>query len=149
MTLAIITHLGPSGTYSEQAALFYLHWLQQHQGIEANLSPYSTISQALQAVATKTAQLAVVPIENSIEGSVSMTLDKLWQLESLQIQLALVLPISNTLISCATSLESIQTVYSHPQPLAQCRGWLERFLPNANLIPTNSTTERYKDYEKK
>ncbi|AFZ57932.1 prephenate dehydratase [Anabaena cylindrica FACHB-243] len=141
MNLAMIAHLGPPGTYSEQAAFFYLNWLQKNQGIEANLSPYATIAQSLQAVATGASQLAVVPVENSIEGSVSMTLDQLWQLESLKIQLALILPISHTLISCATSLESVQTVYSHPQALAQCQGWLAQCLPNVNLIPTNSTTD--------
>ncbi|MGM3307299.1 prephenate dehydratase [Anabaena sp. WFMT] len=141
MNLAMIAHLGPPGTYSEQAAFFYLNWLQKNQGIEANLSPYATIAQSLQAVATGASQLAVVPVENSIEGSVSMTLDQLWQLDSLKIKLALILPISHTLISCATSLESIQTVYSHPQALAQCQRWLAQCLPNVNLIPTNSTTE--------
>ncbi|MEA5620239.1 prephenate dehydratase [Cronbergia sp. UHCC 0137] len=139
MNLAI-AHLGPPGTYAEQAAFFYLNWLK-NQGIEANLSPYPTIAQSLQAVATQQADLAVVPVENSIEGSVTMTMDTLWQLENLRIQLALVLPISHTLISYAPNLDNIQTVYSHPQALAQCQGWLGEFLPNVNLIPSNSTTE--------
>lgn len=136
-----IAHLGPPGTYAEQAAFFYLNWLKKTPRVEASLCSYPTIAQSLQAVATNQAQLAVVPVENSIEGSVSMTMDTLWQLETLQIQLALVLPISHTLISCADSLERIQTVYSHPQALAQCQGWLGQFLPNVNLIPSNSTAE--------
>jgi prephenate dehydratase len=136
-----IAHLGPSGTYTEQAAFFYLNWLKKHQGIEATLCPYPTIAKSLQAVTAKQAQLAVVPVENSIEGSVSMTMDTLWQLDSLQIQLALVLPINHTLISCAPRLDSIETIYSHPQALAQCQGWLAKFLPNANLIPSNSNAE--------
>lgn len=105
------------------------------------LCPYPSNAQTLRAVAKKEVQLAVVPVENSIEGSVTMTLDTMWQLDSLQIQLALVMPISHTLISCAQSLEDIKTVYSHPQALAQCQVWLERFLPNVVLIPMNSTTE--------
>ncbi|WP_177176102.1 prephenate dehydratase [Trichormus sp. NMC-1] len=136
-----IAHLGPPGTYAEQAAFFYLNWLKKTQAVKATLCAYPTIAQSLQAVATQQAQLAVVPVENSIEGSVTMTMDTLWQLETLQIQLALVLPISHTLISCADNLESIETVYSHPQALAQCQGWLRQFLPNVNLIPSNSTTE--------
>ena len=136
-----IAHLGPQGTYTEQAAFFYLNWLNTHQGISASLCPYSTITQSLQAVAEKQTQLAVVPVENSIEGSVNMTLDSLWQLEILKIQLALVLPIQHTLVSCATSLDTIKTVYSHPQALGQCQKWLSQFLPNVNLIPINSTTE--------
>ncbi|KAB8333323.1 prephenate dehydratase [Scytonema tolypothrichoides VB-61278] len=136
-----IAHLGPIGTYTEQAALFYLNWLTKSTGVEAMLCPYPSNAQTLRAVAQKQAQLAVVPVENSIEGSVTMTLDTLWQLDSLQVQLALVMPISHTLISCAQSLENIKTVYSHPQALAQCQLWLERFLPNVTLIPMNSNTE--------
>lgn len=136
-----IAHLGPPGTYAEQAALFYLNWLAKNKGIEANLCPYPSIAQSLQAVAQGNAQLAVVPVENSIEGSVTMTLDSLWQLETLRIQMALVMPIAHALISGASSLDNIKTVYSHPQPLGQCQRWLEKFLPNVQLIPTNSTTE--------
>ncbi|MCV3216785.1 prephenate dehydratase [Plectonema radiosum NIES-515] len=136
-----IAHLGPPGTYAEQAALFYLNWLEKNKGIEANLCPYPSIAQSLQAVVQGNAQLAVVPVENSIEGSVTMTLDSLWQLETLRIQLALVMPIAHALISAASSLDNIRTVYSHPQALAQCQRWLEKFLPNVQLIPTNSTTE--------
>jgi prephenate dehydratase len=140
MTISI-AHLGPPGTYTEQAAVFYVNWLSKNTGTEAILCPYPSISQSLQAVADGQAQLAVVPVENSIEGSVTMTLDTLWQLDTLQIQLALVLPIVHTLISCATSLDNIKTVYSHPQALAQCQGWLQRFLPTVEIIANNSTTE--------
>lgn len=140
MTLSI-AHLGPPGTYTEQAALLYLNWLTKTTGVEAILCPYPSIAQTLRTVDKGQAKLAVVPVENSIEGSVTMTLDTLWQLDSLQIQLALVMPIAHTLISCAQSLEEIKTVYSHPQALAQCQGSLERLLPNVQLIPTNSTTE--------
>lgn len=138
---AAIAYLGPPGTYSEQAASFYLNWLKSNQEIEATLSPYPTIAKSLQAVATEQADIAVVPVENSIEGSVSMTMDSLWQLDSLRIKLALVLPINHALISCANQLENIKTVYSHPQALAQCQSWLAKFLPHANLIARNSTTE--------
>ncbi|MBD2196091.1 MULTISPECIES: prephenate dehydratase [Calothrix] len=143
MTLSI-AHLGPPGTYAEQAAVIYANWLKQNTGIEATLCPYPSIAQSLQAVAQGNTQLTVVPVENSIEGSVTMTMDALWMLDSLRIQLALILPITHTLISCATSLDEIKTVYSHPQALAQCQGWLEQFLPNVQLIPSNSTTEALK-----
>lgn len=140
MTLSI-AHLGPVGTYAEQAAVFYLNWLTKNQGVEGILCPYPSIAQSLQAVVQGQAQLAVVPVENSIEGSVTMTMDTLWQLDSLRIQLALVMPIAHKLISSASSLDAIKTVYSHPQALAQCQGWLGQFLPNVQLIPSNSTTE--------
>ncbi len=140
MTLQI-AHLGPPGTYAEQAAFYYLNWLAKNTGVKATLRPYPTISQSLQAVAMHETELVVVPVENSLEGSVTMTMDALWQLDDLQIQLALVMPINHTLISCATNLNQIQTVYSHPQALAQCQGWLEQFLPTVQLIPSNATTE--------
>lgn len=135
-----IAHLGPSGTYAEAAALAYANWLSQ-MGQEALLCPYPSIAQSLRATAQGQAHLAVVPVENSIEGSVAMTLDTLWQLDTLQIQQALVLPISHALLSGAEDLAAIRTVYSHPQAIAQCQGWLERFLPSVQLIACNSTTE--------
>lgn len=146
MTISI-AHLGPPGTYAEQAALAYMNWVRQETGQEAILCPYPSIAQTLRAVAQGQVDLAVVPVENSIEGSVAIALDMLWQLDTLQIQLALVLPISHALLSRAQTKEHIQTVYSHPQALAQCQGWLERFLPAAQLIPTNSTTEALQQLE--
>lgn len=146
MTLAI-AHLGPPGTYTEQATIFYVNWLRQNTGVAGILRPYPSIAQSLQAVAQGDVQLAVVPVENSLEGSVTMTMDALWQLDSLRIQLALVMPITHMLISCATSLEEIKTVYSHPQALAQCQGWLGEFLPTVQIIPSNSTTEALQQLE--
>ncbi|MBF2015597.1 MAG: prephenate dehydratase [Rivularia sp. T60_A2020_040] len=136
-----IAHLGPLGTYAEQAALYYVSWLTKTTNTEAYLRPYPSIFQTLDSVANSQADLAVVPVENSIQGGVTVTLDTLWQLDNLQIQLALVMPITHALISCSQDLDSIETVYSHPQALAQCQKWLDKFLPNVQLIPSNSTTE--------
>lgn len=142
-----IAHLGPSGTYAEAAALVYSNWLMQNFHQKSLLCPYASIAQTLNAVAAKQADLAIVPVENSIEGSVTMTLDTLWILDDLQIQRALILPISHALMSHANEVESIQTIYSHPQALAQCQAWLERYRPNVQLIPTNSTTEALQNLE--
>lgn len=136
-----IAHLGPPGTYAEAAALAYVRTRAKDMRGQALLCPYPSITQTLHAVAQGQVHLAVVPVENSIEGSVVVTLDTLWQLDRLQIQQALVLPIRHALLSRALTLETIQTVYSHPQALAQCQGWLEKFLPSVQLVPTNSTTE--------
>jgi prephenate dehydratase len=136
-----IAHLGPVGTNAETAALAYRNWLTEVKKQEAILCPCPSIAQTLRAVSTGETDLAVVPIENSIEGSVAVTLDMFWELEGLQIQEALILPIVHALISRSASLETITTVYSHPQALGQCQKWLEKFLPQAQLIPTNSTTE--------
>jgi prephenate dehydratase len=140
MTLSI-AHLGPSGTNAETATLQYANWLAQKSKQNPILCPYPSIARTLQAVAQEKVDLAVVPVENSIEGSVTITLDTLWQLDSLKIQQELVLPIEHALLSQATSLETIYTIYSHPQALAQCQRWLEKFLPQAELVPTNSTTD--------
>ncbi|AFY67308.1 prephenate dehydratase [Geitlerinema sp. PCC 7407] len=136
-----IAHLGPTGTYTETAALLLANWLNKKQETLPLLCPYPSIAQTLQAVAQGKANLAVVPVENSIEGSVTMTLDTLWQLDNLRIQQAIDLPIVHAFLSHSKTLSTIQTVYSHPQALAQCQGWLEKHLPQVQLIPTRSTTE--------
>lgn len=136
-----IAYLGPSGTYAEAAALAYIRTFTTDMQRSSLLCPYPSITQTLHAVAQEQVNLAVVPVENSIGGTVAVTLDTLWQLDTLQIQQALVLPIRHALLSRASTVEAIRTVYSHPQALAQCQGWLEKFLPSVQLIPTNSTTE--------
>ncbi len=139
MTISI-AHLGPAGTNAETAAVAFTNKLSQ-LGQKSFLCPYPSIAQTLWAVSQGEVNLAVVPVENSIEGSVTITLDTLWQLDILEIQTALVLPISHGLISLASSFEEIKTVYSHPQALAQCHDWLEKFLPQVKRIAANSTTE--------
>lgn len=136
-----IAYLGPAGTYAETAALHWARLLNELTGQTADLCPYPSILQALQATAQAVTGFSVVPVENSIEGSVTTTLDTLWTLPELQIHHALVLPISHALISQMPEVEAIQTIYSHPQALAQCQMWLEQHLPNVKLIPTRSTAE--------
>lgn len=138
-----ISHLGPTGTYSEAAAIAVERSLQA-LGEETLLCACPSIARAISTAAEGGAQLAVVPVENSLEGTVTITLDTLWQLDKLQIQQAYVLPISHALLSLASNLSEIKTVYSHPQALAQCHGWLQNFGPEVQLIPTNSTTEALK-----
>jgi prephenate dehydratase len=134
-----IAHLGPTGTYTEAAALAYAQ--TELRGADFCLQPYPQIASTLMAVATHDATLAIVPVENSIEGGVTMTADTIWHLAAtLQIQQAIVLPIRHALISIATDLDQIDTVYSHPQALSQCQEWLQQHLPNAVRIPEHSTT---------
>jgi prephenate dehydratase len=144
-----IAHLGPAGTYAEMAALAYIdqHLADQNlagqhlPAAAALLCPYANIAQTIHAVANGSSDLGVVPVENSIEGSVTVTLDTIWQLEGLTIHEAIILPISHGLVTRATDLTKVQVVYSHPQALAQCQLWLAEFLPQAQLIPTPSTTD--------
>jgi prephenate dehydratase len=137
-----IAYLGPTGTYTELAALTYC---QLHNLSDRQLCAYPTIPQAFKSVATGEVEKAIVPVENSTQGSVTMTLDSIWQWDRLQIQQALVLPVNHALISYAQTLDQVQAVYSHPQSLAQCQNWLEQFLPQAQLIAVNSNTEKMED----
>lgn len=136
-----LAYLGPTGTNSETAALAYADWLSRHDRLQATLCPYPSIALALQSVVKGLADRAVVPIENSIEGSVTVVLDTLWQTTNLQVHQELTLPISHGLLSFASSLEQLKTVYSHPQAIAQCQKWLEEYLPQVQLTPMKSTTE--------
>jgi prephenate dehydratase len=140
-----IAHLGPVGTYAEQAALAYAQWwsAQTRQALP-KLIPLPSIAQTLYEVAEGRVDVAIAPIENSIEGSVTTTLDTLWQVDNLKIRQAIVLPITHVLVAQAETLDAIAQVYSHPQALGQCRRWLHETLPNVELIPTNSTTEALK-----
>ena len=108
-----VAYLGPPGTYAEAAAIAYTNKLAEKIGQKALLAPYPSIPQTLRALAQGLAHLAVVPVENSVEGSVSSTLDTLWHLATLQIQHALVLPISHALISCAKSFCTNLYAHSH------------------------------------
>lgn len=139
-----IAHLGPAGTYAEAATLAYDRWRQMQGQPASQLIPYGSIPQTLSALASGDVDLAVVPVENSIEGGVTVTLDMLWQLDQLKLQDALVLPIEHALIA-VSSVAQIQRVYSHPQALAQCQQWLERHLPHTQRLAANSTAEALQD----
>jgi len=142
MTLSI-AHLGPKGTFSDFAAASYADTITpKGKATQApQLKAYPTIASAIKATEQGKTDLCVVPIENSINGGVTMTLDTLWDIETLQIQQALTLPIQQALISKAKNLGALKTVYSHPQALAQCRDWLAGNVPHVELVPTSSTTE--------
>ncbi|MBU6228680.1 MAG: prephenate dehydratase [Cyanobacteria bacterium REEB459] len=139
--ITTIAYLGPEGTYSQLAALAYSIELEKGVGIVASLKSFPSIARSLQATAQGDTTLTLVPVENSIEGGVTPTLDTLWQLKQLRIHQAMVMPIDHSLLSYAPDLEAIKLVYSHPQALSQCQLWLEQKLPWATLVPTNSTAE--------
>jgi len=139
-----LAYLGPTGTNSETAALAYADWLSNHQQIDTTLNPYPSIAVAMQSVIEGKVDRAVVPIENSIEGSVTVVLDALWQSTNLYVQQELTIPIAHGLLSYAQSLAEVKTVYSHPQGLAQCQTWLAKHLPQAQLVTTKSTTDGIK-----
>ena len=91
-----------------------------------------TVFDALERVKLEKADMCVVPIENSFEGTVVATVDALAEFE-LQIASELTVPIRQSLIAnCGVTLSDVKTVYSHPQALAQCRGNLKKLLPRAS-----------------
>lgn len=139
-----LAYLGPTGTNSETAALAYADWLAREQRFKATLQPYPSIAVAMQSVVEGKVDRAVVPVENSLEGSVTVVLDSLWQTNNLHVHQELTIPIAHGLLSYAQSLEEIETVYSHPQGIAQCQKWLANNLPQAQLVSTKSTTEGIK-----
>ncbi len=136
-----IAYLGPEGTYSQLAALAYSHELEQQGQLSVELQAFPSIPKAMQATAAGLTTLTLVPVENSVEGGVTTTLDTLWRLSQLKIQHALVMPIRHVFLSYASSLANVRLVYSHPQALSQCQLWLEQQVPQASLVPTSSTTE--------
>ena len=125
-----VAYLGPEGTYSEEAA-------RRQCGTTCQFMPYDSIDDAVRAVEAGNSTIAVVPIENSTEGSVNRTLDLL-QNTSLHISGEVLLPIHHQLLSKASSLRGITAVSAHPQALAQCREWLTKHLPGVSLIAASS-----------
>ena len=132
-----VAYLGPKGTYAEKAAEMLAEFANYESPI---FVPCKGLHSVIKSIAYKNCDAAVVPIENSVEGGVTATLDALWKFSDLKISLAIVLPIKHALISSG-NLSDISEVLSHPQALAQCSQWLSENLPEAILLPTNSTSE--------
>lgn len=126
-----VAYLGPEGTFTQIAA-------RQLFGLQARYRECATIDAVFEAVSSKDATYGVVPVENSTEGAVTTTSDALIE-GDLKVRQEYVLPVAHCLLSRARSLSQITTVYSHPQALAQCRSWLQKHLPRAQVVQTTST----------
>lgn len=126
-----VAYLGPEGTFTQLAARHLF-------GLQARYRECATIDAVFEAVGSKDATYGVVPFENSTEGAVSMTSDALLE-GDLLIRQEYVLPVAHCLLSHAASLSQVTTVYSHPQALGQCRSWLAKHLPRAQVVQTTST----------
>lgn len=131
-----IAFLGPEGTYTQAAAL-------KHFGHAVETVPVTAISDVFQEVEAGNCHYGVVPVENSTEGVISHTLDMFLN-STLQICGEVTLRIHHNLLSTASDYANITTVYSHQQSLAQCRGWLDRYAPNAKRIAVSSNGEACK-----
>jgi len=128
----VIAYMGPEGTFSHQAACLKFGGL-------AELEAVRTISDVFAVVERGSAHLGVVPVENTTEGIVTQTFDAFVDSDVL-ICGEVLMRISVQLASKSGRIEDVQRVVSNPQPLAQCRQWLERNLPGAERLETASTT---------
>ncbi|MCF8069721.1 MAG: prephenate dehydratase [Desulfobacterales bacterium] len=126
-----IAFLGPEATFTHIAAM-------NHFGHSVTFSPQASIRDIFYEVEKGTFHYGVVPVENSIEGSVNYTLDLFFE-SGLKVCAEIYQSISHDLLSNETRLEDINTIYSHPHAFAQCRHWLRKNLPTVTLAECSST----------
>jgi chorismate mutase/prephenate dehydratase len=127
-----IAYLGPEGTWTHQAAI-------KKFGHSVDYAPQPNFADVFDQVARRKASYGVVPIENSTEGAVSHTLD-LFVDSPLHICSQILLRIENGLMA-SIPRDQIRTLYSHPQVFGQCREWILRNFPHADLVEVSSTTK--------
>ena len=127
-------YLGPAGTFAEAA-------LRTIPEVSAGVTvPQRTVPAAIAAVRAGEADACVVPLENSVEGSVASTLDELATGEPLQIVREVLLPVTfSLLVRPGTDAAAVKTVATHPHAEAQTRRWLRDHLPAAEVVFTGST----------
>lgn len=134
-----IGYLGPPGSFSEAAARSYL---EQANITTVDLVPCRSITDVLAGVGDATFHQGVVPVENSSEGAVAITLDYLAHEAQTPVTGEVVLTIEHHLLALpTTSLNQVSVVHSHPQALAQCRHRLGELLPQVYQQATTSTSE--------
>jgi chorismate mutase/prephenate dehydratase len=126
-----VAFLGPEGTFSHQAA-------SRQFGSQVDLVPVSTMRDVFTVTERGDAHFGVIPVENTIEGPITVTFDALVESE-LTVCSEIKLEIAEHLMSRTGRMEDIQKVASHPQPLAQCRNWLATHLQGIETIETTST----------
>jgi chorismate mutase/prephenate dehydratase len=124
-----VAYLGPEATFTHQAAI-------RRFGSSLHYSAQKTIADVFTDVSKNRADYGVVPVENSTEGVVTHTLDMFVD-SDLKIVAQIVLPVQHCLIS-RWKRSQIKKLYSHPQSLGQCRGWVQTNLPRAEIIETSS-----------
>ncbi len=128
-----VAFLGPVGTFSEQAAL-------QFFGSSIGRVPCVSIDEVFRATAAGTAEFGVVPVENSTEGVISRSLDLFLQ-SPLHVVGETSLLVRHNLLRTTPSLEGVEVVLAHPQALAQCQGWLNTRLADAERRAVSSNAE--------
>jgi len=126
-------YLGPEGTFSEMCAL-------KCRSSCDKIIPYETIRKVVEKVEQKEIERGIIPLENSQEGSVNLSLDLLLKKTSLKIIGEVIIPIEHYLMApSGISLDDIEEIYSHPQAIAQSRDFINQKLPKVDLNYTDST----------
>ncbi len=128
-----VAYLGPAGTFTHIALLEIF-------SDSVNTVPQKTVPDVFDEVERGVADFGVVPVENSSEGAVTYTLDELLD-SDLMIVSEKFLRITHSLVSLCDDVKRIKKLYSHPQPLGQCKTWLRNYLPNVEIIHVNSTSK--------
>jgi len=128
-----VGYLGPEGTFSEQA-------VRKHFGHSAHGLPLASIEEVFQEVEAGHADFGVVPVENSGQGTIQVTLD-MFLTSNLKICGEVELRVRQYLLSRTGQINDIERIYSHPQSFAQTKGWLRANLPKAELLPVSSNAE--------
>ena len=128
-----IGYLGPEGTFSQQAVL-------KHFGRSAHGLPLASIEEVFQEVESGNADFGVVPVENSGQGTIQITLD-MFLTSNLKICGEVELRVHQFLLSRTGHIEDIERIYAHPQSFAQTSSWLRRHLPKVEKIPVSSNAE--------
>src|SRR4051812_44484400 len=128
-----VAYLGPEGTFTQAAVM-------THFGHSVRGLALQAIDEVFHEVEAGNADFGVVPIENSTEGTVNHTLDR-FIASPLTICGEVELRIHHSVMGQMSSLEKIVRICSHPQALAQCRGWLDEHLPDVERVPVSSNAE--------
>jgi chorismate mutase/prephenate dehydratase len=131
-----VAYFGPQATFTHQACT-------KQFGLSARYIPVRTIAEVFDYVEKGKAAYGVIPVENTTEGAVNNTLDKFMESDT-KIVGEVLLPISHYLLNRSGNIADITRIYSHPQPLAQCRKWLEANLPTVPLVEAASTAQAAK-----
>lgn len=127
----LVAYLGPKGSFTHHVALESFE--------EATLCPYGSITEVIKAYESDQVDYAVIPVENSIEGSVHETIDYLFHQARFQAIAEVVYPIKQQLLAVKQD-QAIEVIYSHPQALAQGKAYVQEHFPQARLEMTTSTS---------
>lgn len=135
-----VSYLGPAGTYTEMAVV-------KAFGEGVTLVPAATLDEALRLAEVGETDYAVLPIENSSQGTVTRTLDLLMK-TNLLIQSEVYVKVTHCLMTKTGDVNAVRCVMAHPQALAQCQGWLNRHLSSVKLMPASSNAEAAREASK-